>query len=437
MQTLVAPVSKPRSLRTNFSWTFIGNIVYAACQWGMLIVIAKIGTPELVGQFALGLAITAPVFMFTNMQMRAAQSTDAKREYVFGDYLGVRLMSSVVALLMITAITFVSGYRGATALIILIMGLAKGCESVSDVFYGLLQQHERMDRVASSMMLKGGLSLAALASAMYLTKSIVWALLCLTLTWVVTLLFYDARKALLTLQEVAQHRLSSERELQTEVIFKPRWSLKTTVRLLRLTFPLGMTMLLLSLNVNIPRYFIEHSLGSRQLGIYAALSYLLVAESTVVSALGQAAGPRLSQYYAAHNTREFNLLSMRLLGLTGLLSTLAVVIVLLGGRPILRLLYSPEYAEHWQVFAWLVLAGGLWSIASILGYIATACRRIKFQPVALTLVVLVSILTSYLWIARYGLSGVAAEEVVSAAFGVVGLVALTFPRSTRRSTQTA
>ena len=38
------------SLRWNFSWTFVGNIIYSGCQWGMLVVLAKVGNPEMVGQ---------------------------------------------------------------------------------------------------------------------------------------------------------------------------------------------------------------------------------------------------------------------------------------------------------------------------------------------------------------------------------------------------
>ncbi|MGI8856402.1 MAG: hypothetical protein ACR2JW_11675, partial [Thermomicrobiales bacterium] len=66
--TIATEAAQPpgaRSLRANFSWTFVGNVVYAACQWGMLVVLAKLGSPEVVGQFALGLAITAPVIMLT------------------------------------------------------------------------------------------------------------------------------------------------------------------------------------------------------------------------------------------------------------------------------------------------------------------------------------------------------------------------------------
>ena len=53
-------------------------------------VLAKLGTPEMVGQFTLGLAITTPLIMFTNLQLRAVQATDASRQYKFGDYFALR-----------------------------------------------------------------------------------------------------------------------------------------------------------------------------------------------------------------------------------------------------------------------------------------------------------------------------------------------------------
>ena len=100
--TCVAP--RPLSLRSNFSWTFAGNVVYAGCQWGMLMVLAKLGSPEWSGQFALGLAVTAPIIMLTNLQLRAIQATDARREYRFGHYLALRLATTALALLVIAGI---------------------------------------------------------------------------------------------------------------------------------------------------------------------------------------------------------------------------------------------------------------------------------------------------------------------------------------------
>ena len=141
---------KPLTLRGNFSWTFAGNLVYAACQWGILVILAKLGSPEMVGQFTLGLAITAPIIMFTNLELRIVQATDARKQYSFSDYLGLRLISTALALAIITVISLLGGFRWETSLVIFLMGLAKAFESISDIFHGLIQQHERMDRIATS-----------------------------------------------------------------------------------------------------------------------------------------------------------------------------------------------------------------------------------------------------------------------------------------------
>src|SRR5688500_18644573 len=69
------------SLRSNFAWTLTGNIGYAACQWGMLVLLAKMGSTEMVGQFALALAILTPILGFTNLQLRSVQATDARRDF--------------------------------------------------------------------------------------------------------------------------------------------------------------------------------------------------------------------------------------------------------------------------------------------------------------------------------------------------------------------
>src|SRR5467141_2714208 len=77
----------PTSLRSSVQWSLIGNVFYSACQWAILIVLAKLGSPESVGQFALGLALTAPIMLFANLQLSALQATDARREFRFGHYL--------------------------------------------------------------------------------------------------------------------------------------------------------------------------------------------------------------------------------------------------------------------------------------------------------------------------------------------------------------
>ena len=78
--TRVAPTSSviDGSLRRNFSWTFVGNVVYSACQAGILMLLAKLGNPEMVGKYGLAMAIATPVLALSSLQLRAVLTTDVK-----------------------------------------------------------------------------------------------------------------------------------------------------------------------------------------------------------------------------------------------------------------------------------------------------------------------------------------------------------------------
>ena len=416
---------EPLTLRSNFSWTFAGNVFYAAAQWGMLTCLAKMGTPEMVGQFALGLAVTAPVIMFTNLNLRAVQATDAKHQYRFGDYLALRLIATTLALMVISGIVLVAGYRRETALVILFVGLAKAFESVSDVFYGLLQQYERMDRIAKSMIIKGSLSLIALSIGIYVTGSVVWGVVGLGLVWASILLGYDIRSGTLILQASPQTVPDlTPRQARPTSRVRPHWAVETLGELALLALPLGLVMMLISLNNNIPRYFIEQYLGERELGIFAAMAYVTVAGVTVVTALGQAASPRLARYYAARSGTEFCTLLLKLVGIGALLGAVGLLLALVAGQEVLTLLYGPEYAKHVDVFVWLTVAAGITYVAAFLGYGMTAARRFGLQAPLFILVGCSCAATCFWLVPATGLNGAAIALIVGAAVQLVGGLAV-------------
>jgi O-antigen/teichoic acid export membrane protein len=409
--------SKPLTLRRNFSWTFIGNTVYAACQWGMVMMLAKLGSPEMVGQFTLGFAITAPVFMFSNLQLRVIQATDAKQQYQFADYLGLRLIATTIGLLVVAGITLMSGYRPQTALVVMLVALAKAFESISDVFYGLIQQHERMDRIALSLMIKGPLSLLLLGFGVYLTNNVVWGVAGLTVAWAGILLFHDLRNGAALLKDAAaneNYNLKAKKH-----VLQPRWDVKTLVKLIKYAAPLGFVMMLISLNSNIPRYFIERHLGERELGVFAAMAYLMVLGSMVINALGESASPRLAKYFANNNASAFRLLLLKLVGIAGVIGSISVVISLVGGKQILTLLYSAEYAKHTTLFVWLMIAAGMGYVSSFLGYGMTTAQYFRIQIPLFSAVTGASALASMWLIPAYGLQGAAIALIVSSVVQVI------------------
>lgn len=401
-------------LSANFVWTAVGNIVYAACLWGLLSVLAKLGSAEMVGQYALSVAITSPVIMLTNLQLRDVQATDAGREYSFGDYLGLRLLAASLAVLVIAAIGLAMGHRGNTLLVILAVGLAKAIESVSDAFYGLLQQRERMDRVARSLMLRGPMSVAVLAAVVRLTGRVDWGAFGMAIAWMVVLLGYDRASARLVLHHTRQFAGSTLGSVDAKAALRPRWEMQKLARLAQLALPLGFASMLISLNANIPRYAVERYLGRRELGIFAAMAYLKTVGDLVVAALGRSASPRLARHYARGKGAAFGKLLLTLVGVGAALGAAAVVVAVVAGRPILTLVYQPEFASHADVLVWLMVAAGVGYVASFLSYGMTAARYLAVQFPLLVATAGAAALACLWLVPRFGLQGAAMALVISA-----------------------
>lgn len=407
-QKIAGAASAPakQSLRKNFSWTLVGNVVYAVCQMGILAIIARLGGAEMVGQFALGLAITAPVLMCANLNLRSIQATDANREFTFKQYLGLRLLTTLAALVVIAGIILFSKYPASTMTIIFVVALMKCVEALSDVYFGLFQQHEDMNKVATSMMAKGVLSLLVLAPVLFLSHNLAVSSLALCGVWALILVGYDMRNGRRLLERDPE--VSGVRQGSVEPA--SRWpggafARGPLMKLAWLAAPMGLVMSLISLNTNIPRYFIEHQLGLRELGIFAAISYLVTAGSTIVMALGQSASPRLSQYYAREQTGDFLKLLAKLFGITAVISVGGWLVALVAGGPILHLLYGPDFAGRSSLFALVMAVAGIGFIGSVIGYAMTSARCLRVQAPLYLCSLLATLAGCWLLIRPYGMTG--------------------------------
>jgi O-antigen/teichoic acid export membrane protein len=411
----VAPaVRPPLSLRSNASWTLAGNVVYAACQWGMLVVLAKLGTEEMVGRFAFGLAVSAPILMFTNLELRSVQATDARHEYRFGDYLGLRLVTTSLALLAVLAVAACQHGAGGARLVVIVVGVAKCIESVSDGIYGLLQRLERMHLMAVSMMLKGVGSLAAMGLLVHLTHSITWGAVAMAAVWAGLLLLYDFPTASRALRPAgpAGGRL-------WHAAVRPAWRLSVLCRLAWLSLPLGAVVALISLVQNLPRYFIQHYWGEAALGVFAALAYVMVAGTTVIAALVNSAAPRLAHYHVT-DLAAFRRLLLRLLAIALALGAGAVLIALGYGQRLLDLLYGPVYAQYWRAFAWTMAAAGLYYVAAVFRYSVTAARSFRVQALISFAAAAVTAVACVWLVPVHGVLGAAWALCLASAIQLIG-----------------
>ena len=361
------PGDGPVSVASGFLWVLAGYTAYMACQWGMLVALARWGTVESVGQFHRALAVTAPIVLFTNLGLRRVYATDARSAFRFADYFGLRVLTGVAALLLIGAFIGIGGHPAAMAWVILAMGVAKVIESISDILHGYFQNRRRIDIGARSTLLRGPLSLAGLAAAFFLTKSVFWAVAGMAAGWLAVVLLYDVPRA-------AGLRRSEPGRGSTA------GSMKAWASLARTSFPLGIVALITSLRSNIPTFVIAAHLGERWLGLFAAMVYFHAASNRVVSALGEAGTTPLAARYFAGDRASFLRLLGRMTLVTLVVGAAGVAVAALAGRPILAAFYGPDYAAESAILVAIMAAVAAANVQTILDYAMTAARYLRVQP---------------------------------------------------------
>ncbi|MBA3974264.1 MAG: polysaccharide biosynthesis protein [Candidatus Solibacter sp.] len=367
----------------------------------MLSLLAKLGGRAMLGEFALAVAITAPVAMLAHLNLRAVLATDVSGQRRFGDYLAVRFAASGLGLAAIAALALAAGSSPEISAVIFLVGLSLTSETVSDAYYGAMQRRDEMHRIARSMMARGILSAACFGLALWAWSSLLIAAAAVALIRLALLIGWD-RPAGASGEQLDGASYAGARAV------------------LRHALPLGAVLMLVSLNTNLPRYVIEHHMGLAELGAFAAVASFVTAGSTIVNALGQSATPRLARFAGHHQTREF-------LGLVGKLGLLVLCLGLAGalasalfGRFILSVAYRPEYASYAGLLVAVMGAAIPAYLAGALGYAVTAVRAFDQQVPLFIVSALVCGGASWLLVPVYGLPGGAAAMAIAALAQISG-----------------
>ena len=383
-------------IRIGIAWAGIGNGVYLASQYVMLMTIAKLGNPTLVGEFSLAMAIAAPLFLFSQMQLRQAQVTDAKDEFCFADYFWCRTFSTALAMAGIGLVIVCSGYSGDMAWLIILIGLAKAFESVSDIAHGRLQRHERLDLVAVSLGVKGPVSAAVLAVTLWLTGSLLWAFATVTFVWGAVLFFFD-----MPLQARIHQTDASLKGVRIIAIR----------RLVVTALPLAIAGGLASLSGNIPRYVLEVQQGKEAVALFSVAAAPLTLLTLLLGAVSQASLARVAEYFQKGEGGAFRRLAWKIAGLQLTVSVAFVVATVIWGEWLIAVMFTPEYRGAAPVLVIMSAGLAVGSMSAFAGIVLSASRAFRLQLLNIVLVIIFQIPSAFLLIRGYGVNGAGWAEL--------------------------
>jgi hypothetical protein len=336
-----------------------GRAVYAACQWGIISLLARLGSPEIVGEYALGVAIAGPLLLLAQRKSGSARAND------------IRVLSLGFALLGIAAVGFLER-SVQDRLVILIVVMAQAVEWVAEIYSA--------NRNALSLVSHGCCSIVALAIFSNVSGRVTTGLLGVLVVRLLLLFLYDFRRP-------------------------PRSQCDA-----------GRETLLASFAPTIPCYFIAHMMGYRWLGIYAAIASLLPAVDVLAEAVAEEAAPDLARLFTVRDAKAYSRMTLELAASGLLLGLGTVAMAMTVGPRVLIMLFGPEYVSQAPVL--IVLAG-----VAASGIVATVLGNRSQDSIALEITVIAAVaVASLVLVARYGLIGAAVAAGVGYLTRAVGEV---------------
>jgi O-antigen/teichoic acid export membrane protein len=402
-------------MKRNAAWAFAGNSVYAGCQWVVFVLIVKTLSAQEAGTFAYATAVTGPIFVLTNVRLRNLLATGVGTAGGFTDYVTARVLTTIAGVSICLAAGALLSPGLGSFVIVAVMALGRACDALSDICHGLFQRELDMRSAAIGLSMNGIVSVALVALALVVSRSLVATTAAYAGGSLVALAAWDLRK---TLQRLAPSRPAGGEHRGL------RGSAASAVQLITTAVPLGLSSAIGSVQTNVPRYVIAFSLGASSLAKFAAISYVPLVGHLIVNATSQAALPILAND-ARTSDREYRARLVLLVFVTIAAGAAALLAVFRYGGAVLSLVYGKDYAGYSDVLFWLTAATVVTFASVFLGTGTTARRRFKSQLVISAMSLVVVAACALPLVRGFGLVGSAWALFAGASFEFIAYAVLT------------
>lgn len=390
-----SPQSAPRSLSSNIVANIAGSAALNLARLGVLILIAKLTSPDTLGSFTYGLALAAPIALFFGLELRPAYVSDATGFFTFGAYRALRKVALGLGVVLAAGLLIFDWSAGVAAThLSIVAGVLAGRLALawSELGWGVMQRRERIDLMAVALALRGAAMLLPVAACLLAARYATGAasgdapeyatVSAATMTRATVLAVWLA-----ALGSILAEALFDRRVLRAGPPLDTRWSRHDVALLAWQTLPLGLVQLLIALADSIPRFVIAQQPGDglAALGYFGAISYLALPANIMLVAALNAASNRLALYFQT-DVPAFLRLTARLTAAAILLALGLVAGAWLVGRWLLVVLFRPEFVAYFPEFMIVVAAHAFLFLSSVMGFVTTYMRRFWVQvPIHLTI----------------------------------------------------
>ena len=390
---------KTLSIRANMIWNAAGSLVYMAAQWLTTILVVRLSTGyDAAGLLALGMAVSNIFSPIGYYKVRAFQVSDLEEEFTFRQYLGFRIITVGMAIVVMFAYCFLTCPPGTWITVILYGFFSLGPVFV-DVLHGEEQRESRMDVIGISFILRGVLLLASFIIGMTFFNSLNIALVLMTVTTYLEIALFDG---------IAFLKVTGKP-------LKPAFETRAIKSLFIQCLPLVIASFFCWAVPAIPRQALNDVMGEWFLGIYSSVA----APVLIVQMCAQYIYAPLLTHFAellqAHDRHGFLRLVLQVTLAIFALAFAFGVLFALAGEPLLVLIFGQSIAPYTYLIIPLVLCTVMTAYVWFLGDVLITMRQNKMNLIGYAISFVVMLATMYPMIHAFGMNG--ASFAIMIAYG--------------------
>lgn len=357
------------SQRKDYFWNTLGVLLQNTISPLLILFVTRINGIEAVGVFSFAFAVSLMLWTLSMWGGRTYQVSDVNNKFSAEAYVAVRVLLAAVVLMITGIFCYLNGYDFLKTSLIFALVIFKLIESFSDVFYGIIQKHNKLYKTGKSLTVKALLGVTVFLVIDLITKNIVWSIAGVAVVNIVVFLVYDVRQAhkLQNLEITANKSKDISRE---------------ALRILQECLGVFIIFFLSMFSLNIPRYFID-IYSTPEVGYFGIIAMPITLIVLTVSFVLQPNIVKLSKLYEDKKYSRFKETTARLLRVSLLIGLSILLVTILFGAEILKLIFGIEFSQYKAELNTIVLGGVASALVAVYLNIFVVLRKIKLPVVVL------------------------------------------------------
>lgn len=390
-----------------YVWNMIAGLLNASQSVIILMAITRTISLYYAGVFTIAFATASLLINVGNYGMKNYQVTDYSEKFSFNDYVGTRVVTSILMVLVSLGFVaygiIVNGHSIYKATIIFLVCLLKLIDAVEEVFHAMYQKSGRLDVGAKITSIRFIVVIFCYCIVLFIFKNLMLAAIVALIASALIFIFFT--------------RMILPEFIKTKV--KPSFN-KVKIILLECIGPFSAAFLSFYIG-NAPKYAIDNAMSQEMQAYYGFIAMPVFVIGLLNNFLYQPILISLTNDWAL---KKYNVFMKRVIKQILIIASLTMLVIAgayLLGIPVLSILYNTDLKPFKSQLLILLIGGGCLAIAGFMNVIITIIRHQKKLIFGYGGVSILAYIACPIMVKHYGITGAAWIYTI-----LMGLLAITF-----------